>query len=138
MSEQLAKLKSKVYHRKAYDADGVICFDSLLALETLLLETSGSFKNKDERKISFDNIKGLYALLAMLKTLKLYFVQASDEYARLWSIQYASNGVYMFNREHKITITEERVKVEEMLNSLINFFSFVKVSYLLINYNSQY
>ncbi|KAI8058807.1 hypothetical protein BDF21DRAFT_497542 [Thamnidium elegans] len=90
MSEQLAKLKSKVYHRKAYNADGVICFDSLLALETLLLETS-------------------------------------DEYARLWSIQYASNGVYMFNREHKITITEERVKVEEMLNSLINFFSFISL-----------
>jgi hypothetical protein len=35
----------------------------------LLLETAGSFQNKDERKISFDNIKGMFALLGMMKTV---------------------------------------------------------------------
>ncbi|GAA5804700.1 hypothetical protein HPULCUR_010203 [Helicostylum pulchrum] len=153
MHEQLVKLKSKVDHRKAYNADGVIRFNSFLDFEILLLETSDHFKNTDERKISFDNNKGLYALLAMIKTvadkfdfasadlfkkLKLYFVQASDEYISLWSIQYASNGAYVFNRERKITITEERADVKETLNGLIDFFNLVKVSYLLVNYNSKY
>jgi hypothetical protein len=59
------------------------------------LETAGSFQNKDERKISFDNIKGMFALLGMMKTvadqysyasiesfqkLKLYYIQASGKY----------------------------------------------------------
>lgn len=61
-----------------------------------------------------------------------------DEYISLWSIQYASNGAYVFNRERKITITEERADVKETLNGLIDFFNLVKVSYLLVNYNSKY
>lgn len=62
-NEQLIKLRSKVDHRKAYNADSAIRFNSFLDLEVLLLETSGPFKNKDERKISFHNINDLYALL---------------------------------------------------------------------------
>jgi hypothetical protein len=86
----------KFNHRKAYNADGVVRFTSMFDLEVLLLETSGAFENKDERKISFDNIKGMYALLVMATTvadnfpfasvewfeqLKLYYIQASGKEA---------------------------------------------------------
>lgn len=94
MTEQLTIIESKVDNRKTYHADGVIRLRELFDLEILLLETSGCFQNKDERKISFDNIKGMFALLAMMKTvadrfsyapvglfqrLKLYFIQASGK-----------------------------------------------------------
>lgn len=92
MAEQLTMINSKTDSRKQYKADGVIRASKLNDLEVLLLETAGSFKCKDERKISFDNIKGMFALLAMAKSiaddfshasvetfaqLKLYYVQAS-------------------------------------------------------------
>lgn len=94
MIEQLTIMDSKVDKRKTYNADGVIRLHELYDLEILLLETAGSFQSKDERKISFDNIKGMFALFAMMKTvadrfdyasvelfkkLKLYFVQASGK-----------------------------------------------------------
>jgi hypothetical protein len=37
-------------------------------LEVLLEETAGSFGKEDDRKESFDKLKGMVALLAMLKT----------------------------------------------------------------------
>lgn len=64
-------------------------------LEVLLLETAGAFGREDCAKTAFDNSKGVFALLAMLKTiadqykyasvetfskLKLYFVQPSGEW----------------------------------------------------------
>lgn len=143
MIEQLTIMDSKVDKRKTYNADGVIRLHELYDLEILLLETAGSFQSKDERKISFDNIKGMFALFAMMKTvadrfdyasvelfkkLKLYFVQASDEYLRLWSIQYISNGTYKFNGEDKIVVVEDRSHVEQMLPSLLDFFYLVKTS----------
>lgn len=94
MTEQLVIIGSKVDNGKKYNADGIIRLRGLFDLEILLLETAGCFLNKDERKISFDNVKGVFALLAMIKTvadrfsyasvelfkkLKLYFVQASGK-----------------------------------------------------------
>lgn len=97
MIQQLTIMGPKVDKRKTYNADGAIRLHELYDLETLLLETAGSFQSKDERKISFGNIKGMFALLAMMKTvadrfdytsvelfkkLKLYFVQASGKQMR--------------------------------------------------------
>lgn len=91
---QLESIGAKVDHRKVYHADAVIRLHELFDLEVLLLETSGSFENKDERKISFDNVKDLFALLAMMETVadkfnyasadlfqkaKLYFIHASGK-----------------------------------------------------------
>jgi hypothetical protein len=95
MNKQLRIIGAKVDKRKVYLADGVVRLQELNDLEVLLLETSGSYQNKDERKISFDNIKGMFALLGMMKTvadqyshasvesfqkLKLYYIQASGKY----------------------------------------------------------
>lgn len=143
MNEQLIIIGSKIDKRKTYNADGVIRLHALYDFEILLLETSGCFQNKNERKISFDNIKGMFALLAMMKAvadkfsyasvqlfqrLKLYFIQASDEYIRLWSIQYVSNGTYRFNREDKVAIMEDKSQVQQVLIPLLDFFYFVKTS----------
>ncbi|KAI7888255.1 uncharacterized protein EV154DRAFT_426025 [Mucor mucedo] len=61
-------------------------------IEILLLETAGPYNHIDLPKLSFDNSKGMFGLLFMLKTLadkyhncsktvfrelKLYFLQAS-------------------------------------------------------------
>jgi hypothetical protein len=94
MTEQLITIGANADNRKIYKADGVIRLHELFDLEILLLETSDCFQNKDERKISFDNVKGMFALLAMIKTvadrfsyasaesfqkIKLYFIQASGK-----------------------------------------------------------
>ena len=91
-SEQLMIGSKKYDNRKTYHADGIIRLHDLYDLEVLLLETSVCFENKDEKKISFDNVKGMFALLAMIKfvadrfsyafvelfqKLKLYYIQAS-------------------------------------------------------------
>ncbi|KAI8369681.1 hypothetical protein BD560DRAFT_329950 [Blakeslea trispora] len=143
MTQQLIITGLKVDNREKYNADGIIRLRELYDLEILLLETSGCFQNKDERKISFDNAKGMLALLAMMKTvadkfsyasvalfqkLKLYFIQASDEHIRLWSIQYVSNGIYSFNREDKVTIIEDESQVQQVLIPLLDFFYHVKTS----------
>lgn len=64
-------------------------------LEVLILETAGAFDHDDNSKTSFGNSKGMFALLAILKTiadqynlasveefskLKLFFVQPSGKW----------------------------------------------------------
>ncbi|EIE90190.1 hypothetical protein RO3G_14901 [Rhizopus delemar RA 99-880] len=86
-------MESKPDKRKIYKADGIIRLAELGDLEVLVLETAGAFGNDDHAKESFDNSKGMFALLAMLETvadhykfapieefrkLKLYFVQPSS------------------------------------------------------------
>ncbi|ORE02726.1 hypothetical protein BCV72DRAFT_317094, partial [Rhizopus microsporus var. microsporus] len=80
--------------RKIYNADGIICLAELGDLEALVLETAGAFDHGNHAKIAFDNSKGMFSLLAMLKTVadkykhasadefrpsKPYFVQLSDK-----------------------------------------------------------
>ncbi|ORE09291.1 hypothetical protein BCV72DRAFT_248219 [Rhizopus microsporus var. microsporus] len=92
MAVQLKKMGFKVDKRKIYKADEIIRLAELRDLEVLVLETAGAFGHDDHAKTSFDNSKGMFALLAMLKTvadhykyasveefrkLKLYFVQPS-------------------------------------------------------------
>ncbi|KAI8046957.1 hypothetical protein BDF21DRAFT_428157 [Thamnidium elegans] len=103
MTKQLSCISRKVDHRKIYKADGVIRLHFWYNLEILLLETAGSLAKTDDRKASFDNAKGMFALLAMLNTvadkyhqaicftfqkIKIYFLQAADKHIRLWSMQY--------------------------------------------------
>ena len=84
MTAQLKKMGQKTDKRKIYKADGII-----------RLETAGAFGHEDYAKTAFDNSKGMFALLSMLKTiadqykhasveefskLKLYFVQPSGKW----------------------------------------------------------
>lgn len=143
MTSQLTIMGRKVDHRRRYKADGVIRLQSMDYLEILVLETAGSFAKKDDRKVAFDNAKGMFALLAMLKTiadryrygtvdtfqqLKLYFLQPSDKYIRLWSMQYFQNGIYYFVRESKVKVSEEFNDKDKTLAELCNFFYMSKVS----------
>ncbi|KAG0822474.1 hypothetical protein G6F29_011884 [Rhizopus arrhizus] len=131
MTAQLKKMGQKTDKRKIYKADGII-----------RLETAGAFGHEDYAKTAFDNSKGMFALLSMLKTiadqykhasveefskLKLYFVQPSGYHIRLWSMQYAKNGLYDFVREEKILRSEDFSTREEQLVSLVNFFLSLKV-----------
>ncbi|KAG1495164.1 hypothetical protein G6F47_009136 [Rhizopus delemar] len=137
----IEKMESKPDKRKIYKADGIIRLAELGDLEVLVLETAGAFGNDDHAKESFDNSKGMFALLAMLETvaghykfapieefrkLKLYFVQPSNKYIRLWSMQYAKHGLYNFVREKKILVGEDFEEREEHLASLVNFFMTLK------------
>ncbi|KAL9553708.1 hypothetical protein PS6_003792 [Mucor atramentarius] len=116
MTTQLKKMGEKPDRRKIYKADGIIRLESYKDLEVLILETAGPFGREDNAKTTFDNSKGMFALLSMLKTiadqykhasvekfseLKLYFVQPSGHHIRLWSMQYAKNGLYDFVRMEK-------------------------------------
>lgn len=86
----------KIDKRRMYKAEGIIRSGNYVDLEVLLLETAGAFGYEDNSKTSFDNSKGMFALLSMLKTvadqykyasveefskLKLYFVQPSGKYS---------------------------------------------------------
>ncbi|PHZ09700.1 uncharacterized protein RHIMIDRAFT_240376 [Rhizopus microsporus ATCC 52813] len=71
--------------------------------------------------------KFAYASVETFQKLKLYFVQASDEHIRLWSIQYAGNGIFNFNRENKGTVTEETHQVQHMIPLLLDFFYDLRV-----------
>lgn len=117
MVDVLTNGQNKNDLRKTYHADAVIRVTDLVNLEVLLLETSGCYKNTSDRKITFYSTKGMFALLAMMKTvadtfsfasvntfktLKLYFVQASGSHIRPWSMRYLSNGLYEYNREDKV------------------------------------
>ncbi|CAO3703054.1 unnamed protein product [Rhizopus stolonifer] len=142
MTVQLRKMGFKEDKRKIYKADGVICLAELGNLEILVLETAGAFGHDDHTKTTFDNSKGMFALLAMLKTvadhykyasveefrkLKLYFVQPSGKYIRLWSMQYAKHGLYNFVREKKILLGEDFEEREEHLIYLVKFFLTLEV-----------
>ncbi|KAG0795861.1 hypothetical protein G6F16_010691 [Rhizopus arrhizus] len=142
MTAQLKKMGQKTDKRKIYKADGIIRLERYMNLEVLILETAGAFGHEDYTKTAFDNSKGMFALLSMLKTiadrykhasveefskLKLYFVQPSGYHIRLWSMQYAKNGLYDFVREEKILRSEDFSTREEQLVSLVNFFLSLKV-----------
>lgn len=79
MNDQLRSMGQKIDRRKVYRADGIIRLNDLDGLEILILETAGPYGSKDERKIAFDNVKGMFGLLAMMKTMADKFCYASVE-----------------------------------------------------------
>lgn len=103
MAEQLTIINAKLDNHKQYKADGIIRLSKLNDLEVLLLETAGSFQSKDERKIiSFDNIKGMFALLAMVKSIADYFSHASVEtFAKLKPYYVQASGKEMHVKQEE-------------------------------------
>ncbi|KAI7903809.1 uncharacterized protein BX663DRAFT_530525 [Cokeromyces recurvatus] len=84
MTVQLKEMGYKEDKRKIYRADGVLRLAKFSDLEVLVLETAGAFGYNDKAKIAFDNSKGMFALLAMLKTVADTFKYASaDEFRKL-------------------------------------------------------
>lgn len=118
MTMQIKTLKRKVDHRKIYKADGIVC--DKYGLELMLLETAGAFKNNDSVKAAFDNSKGMFALLAMLKTiadkyglasfksfkkLKLLFLQPSGKEHTVIVKFIVPLLIVLFSFSHKIAIS---------------------------------
>ncbi|CAO3614877.1 unnamed protein product [Mucor hiemalis] len=116
--------------KKLYQKPSVCCS------ELMLVETVGVFGKEDLAKISFDNSKGMFALLAMLKTLadnytfascesfrkiKLLYLQPSGSYLRLWQLRYKSNGCYEYVRIAKARVCEEKEEGEACINILNDF-----------------
>lgn len=77
MSHVLEQSKVKTNGRKTYHADAIFRLGNLSGLEVLLPETAGPFKAANDRKMAFDNIKRMFALLAMVKTVADTFPYAS-------------------------------------------------------------
>lgn len=95
MTAQLKRMGQKTDKQKIYKADGIIRLEAYRNLEVLILETAGAFGHEDHAKTAFDNSKGMFALLSVLKSvadqyrhasveefskLKLYFVQPSGKW----------------------------------------------------------
>ncbi|KAI7871210.1 hypothetical protein BDF14DRAFT_1719393 [Spinellus fusiger] len=62
-----------------YKADDLIKLHKLKQIEVLLLETSSHFRSDDGVKSSFDYHKGLFGVLAMLKTVADEFYLGSEK-----------------------------------------------------------
>lgn len=69
MTAQLKKMGQKTDKRNIYKADSIIRLETYTDLEVLILETAGAFVHDDYAKTGFDNSKGMFALLSMLKTI---------------------------------------------------------------------
>lgn len=84
MTKRLSRMTREIDHRKHYKADGVIRNSKFKGLEVLLVETAGPFGKTDNRKTSFDNVKGMFALLSMLKTIAdQYFLGSVNTFQKL-------------------------------------------------------
>ena len=101
MTKQLKNNNTQYDERSCYKGDAVLrCLDNKTGgnMELLLLETSNSYDDTTEKKVNFDFHKGMFGIVAMLKTiadrynyapfdsfkkLKLYFMHA---HSRFWTI----------------------------------------------------
>lgn len=79
MTQQLKANSIFIDDRNCYKADRLVKLFGLTKLEVLLLETSGHFDNKDKVKLSFDHHKGVFDMLAMLKSIADEYHFASTE-----------------------------------------------------------
>ncbi|KAG1167140.1 hypothetical protein G6F46_007308 [Rhizopus delemar] len=77
MTVQLKRMGIMVNKRQIYRADGVVRLAAIKDLEVVVLETAGPFGSDDRSKSAFDNSKGMFALLVMLKTIADIFKQIS-------------------------------------------------------------
>ncbi|KAI8327411.1 hypothetical protein EDC96DRAFT_587597 [Choanephora cucurbitarum] len=106
-----------------------ILADMLIHFETDAVETAGAFLKNDACKTVFDNSKGMFAMLVMLKTIankiqsrQLFELQkAQDCYLRLWQMSYNKNGQYECIRVAKAVVSEVK-KDEEVCGSCLNQF----------------
>lgn len=118
MTAQIKSLKLNVDHRMIYKTNGVVRNEN--DLEMMLLETAGAFLKNDPSKTAFDNSKGMFALLAVLKTiadkytlagcesfkkLKLLYLQPSGKKSTVTVKLYASfTNRFIFLFPHKTAI----------------------------------
>lgn len=123
--------------KSCYKTDGLIKVFGFKKLELLVLETSGPYENTDRVKLKFDHHKGMFGMLAMLKTIadeyhfasvenfskfKVFFLNGADKELHLWSISFKEEGIFDLWREATLEIKPEFEEVGEYMPQLVQFF----------------
>lgn len=88
--------------RKIYKANGAIRLTECNDLEVFVLETAGVFDHGDHAKITFDNSEGIFALLAILKTVANHYKHAFVEefFFKKKNLSSISCGLVVSNRSN--------------------------------------
>ncbi|KAI9264315.1 hypothetical protein BDA99DRAFT_463281 [Phascolomyces articulosus] len=125
-----------------YRGDAIVRMRGALELEVLLLETSNALGACTESKKAFDFYKALYGGVAMLKSIanqfkygdiklfkriKVYFLHASKEEVRLWSVQYVSRHIYVVCREDTAKMPYDYNDLPSDITYFIHFFWVLKL-----------
>ncbi|GAA5816115.1 hypothetical protein MFLAVUS_009638 [Mucor flavus] len=136
MSRQLKSVNLYVDDKNQYKSDGLIKLFGLNNLEFVLVETSGSFSNKDKNKLKLDHHKGVYGALAMLKCIvddysyaslksfskvKVFFLHGADTELHFWSVCYQNGGIFDLWREANLEIKPEFEDKGDFLPDLVQF-----------------
>ncbi|KAL7325886.1 hypothetical protein PS15p_208310 [Mucor circinelloides] len=137
MTKQMKAVGLYIDDKNVYKSDGVVLLFGLKQQEILLLETSGSFTNLDKTKTNFDNHKGVYGLLSMIKCIaddyrfgsvdtfmkiKAYFIHAADERLHLWSVGYRNEGAFDLWREASVHILPDESDKAVHIPRFVQFF----------------
>lgn len=99
MSRQLKSANLYVDDKNQYKSDGLVKLFGLKNLEFVLLETSGSFINKDKNKLKLDHHKGVYGALSMLKCIV-------DDYAYASLKSFSKVKVFFLHGAGKVLVYE--------------------------------
>lgn len=79
MTSQLRLQGVFVDMKSQYKSDGLLKLFGLKEIEVLLVEVSGCFGNTDTSKLRFDHHKGMFGVVAMLKSIADHYSYASIE-----------------------------------------------------------
>lgn len=106
VSRQPKVVNLYVDDKNQYKSDGLVKLFGLNKLDLLLLETSGSFSNKDKNKGKLNHYKGVYEALAMFKCIvdnypyatlkafakvKVFFLHVAGKV-----LMYENNTIYIY------------------------------------------
>lgn len=124
---------------EGFKADGIVRYNGL---EIMLVEACGVYGNVAMSKIQFDRHKGLYACLAMLKTiavkykyaslptfqnLRILFLHTKDNFLQLWSVSFI-NDIFVFNRYEKCELSLDFEFKSQTISNCLKFSNLIRVS----------
>ncbi|ORX48590.1 hypothetical protein DM01DRAFT_252525 [Hesseltinella vesiculosa] len=142
MTNQL-KIQGLNDGRFKYNADGTILAHDHFRMEILLTEVSSGFDNADGSKVSFDHYKAMFGMLAMLKTLahtynkasfatfkklKIHFIHGHGNVIRHWTMSLQSPGVFVMNKEQRVTVPIKFVEKDMQLLPFICFYKTLTIA----------
>ncbi|KAI9493730.1 hypothetical protein BDB00DRAFT_737962, partial [Zychaea mexicana] len=102
--------------------------------EICLLETSSAYNKAGRAKVSFDQHKAMFALLAMLKNtahkfqyatcdwlkkIKFLFIHTHSDIIRIWSLSTTEPGVYIMIKEIKMPSPQDFNKKADQMEKFM-------------------
>ncbi|ORE08413.1 hypothetical protein BCV72DRAFT_225173 [Rhizopus microsporus var. microsporus] len=142
MTQQLRANNLYIDEKNCYKSDGLIKLYGIKQIELLLLETSGHFGSTCSVKLNFDHHKGMFGLLAMLKSIadefhfaaiekfckvKVFLLHAAGKQLHLWSVCFQQEGIFDLWREADMTIKPDYDEKDEFIPALVKFCWMTKV-----------